>query len=673
MGISSPGIGSNLDVNGIVTKLMSVEQQPITLLDQKTASFQAKLSGFGTLKSVLAQFQATLQGLSTSSKFQGTNATIADTSIATATGSASATPGTYSLEVSKLAQAQKLNAAGQLSSTAAIGSGATTTLSFDFGTITGGALNTTTGKYTGASFASNGAGVKTVTIDASNNSLSGIRDAINKAAVGVTATIVNDGSGTPYRLSLTVNTTGVSNSLKLSVAGDATLSSLLGQDPGVDGGQALSETVTAQNAQFKVDGIDVSKTSNTVTDAIPGLTLNLAKTNAGTPTTVSVTRDTATVTASVNAFVQAFNNTTQTLRDAAAYDPTTKKAAVLNGESSVQSIQNQIRGVLSAPIAGGASAFTVLSQVGVTIQKDGTLGVDSAKLQKALTNNFDDVAGLFSALGKTSDALVNYTGSTEKTAAGAYPVTVTQLATQGTTTAGSAATLNITAGVNDTLAVNLDGVTGTITLAPGTYASADALATEIQSKINGASEFTKIGATASVTQSGGVLSIKSASYGSTSNATITGGTAQSGLGFGSGVVSLAGLNVAGTINGATATGRGQSLLAATGDASEGLSVLIAGGGIGSRGTVNYTKGYAYQLNQLTTSILSSTGSIASRTDGINASIKDIAKSKDALNARLVVIEARYRAQFNALDSVISGLSTTSTFLTQQLANLPKIS
>ncbi|MHB1176153.1 MAG: flagellar filament capping protein FliD [Sulfuriferula sp.] len=670
MGISSPGIGSGLDVNSIVAKLMSIEQQPLTALNNKVASYQAQLSGYAQIKSALSQFQSAVQGLSSPSQFQAVTATLADATIATASASAEATAGSYALEVSSLAQAQKLVAAGQASTSATIGSGTATTLTFDFGTISGGTLSN--GTYTGASFTSNGAGSKTVTIDASNNSLSGIRDAINSANIGVSATIVNDGSAAPNRLVLTDTTTGISNSMKISVSGDAAISSLLSQDPANNTGQALSETVTAQNANFKLDGVAVTKTTNTVTDAIQGVTLNLTKTNAGSPTQLTVAQDTASVTKAVNAFVTAYNNITQTLASATAYDPTTKKAALFNGDTSVSLMQNQIRNVLSTPVAGGGSAYTLLSQIGVTFQKDGTLAVDSTKLQSAITSNFSDIAGLFAAVGKTSDSLVGYSSASALTAPGAYSVNVTQLATQGSATASAAAGLTITAGVNDTLQVLVDGVTANVTLAAGSYASAAALATQIQSQINGASAFSSVGSAVTVTQSGGVLKITSNRYGSASAANITGGNGQANLNYGGTAVAANGVDTAGTINGVAATGSGQILTGATGDASQGLQIKINGGATGARGTVNYSRGYAYQFNSLTNSMLGSDGTISSSTDGINASIQRLNVDQQAWNARLTVIEARYRAQFTALDMMIGSMNTTSTFLTQQLANLPKI-
>lgn len=673
MGLSSAGIGSNLDVNSIVSQLMSVEQQPLTTLARKEASYQAKLSGFGTLKGALSQFQTAVSGLSDISKFQGVRATPADATIATASATAAATPGTYALEVSKLAQAQKLAAAGQASASAAIGAGTSTTLSFDFGTISGGTFDAPTGKYTGASFTTNGSGIKTVTIDSTNNSLAGIRDAINKANIGVSATIVNDGGASPYRLALSTNTTGKTNSLKIAVTGDAALSTLLSHNPGAaPAGQAFSETLTAQNAEFKVDGIAVSKTTNTVSDVISGVTLNLLKTNSGSTTNITVARDTASVLSSVNAFVKSYNDISQNLRDAAAYNASTKQGAILNGEATVRTIQTQIRNVLTAPVAGGASAYTLLSNVGVTMQKDGLLAVDSTKLQAAMDSNFNDVAGLFAAAGKSSDSLVAYSGSSSKTTPGAYGVNVTQLATKGNAVATAPAGLVIGAS-NDTLQVQLDGVTATITLGQATYANAAALAAEVQSKINGAAGFVAAGSSATASESAGVLTITSNRYGSVSNASITGGTGQANLKFDGSPTVTAGLDTAGTINGVAATGSGQSLTGATGNASEGISLKITGGSTGARGTVNYSQGYAYQFNKLATSLLGADGPIASRTDGINASLKSLAKNREQINTRLVNTEKRYRAQFTALDLTLSGMTKTSNFLTQQLANLSKSS
>jgi flagellar hook-associated protein 2 len=661
MALSSPGIGSNLDVNSIVSQLMSLESKPLNTLNQQEASYQAELTGYGSLKSALSTFQSALQGLTDSAKFAALSATPADTTALTASASSAAMAGNYAINVTTLAQAQKLVATGQTDVNTAIGSG---TVTFDFGTISGGSFNSSTGKYTGATFTSNGNGSKSIAIDSSNNSLQGIRDAINSAQVGVTATIINDGGTSPYRLVLTSNNPGISNSVKISVSGDTALSNLVAQDPA--GTQNLSETLSAQNANLTVDGIAVSKTSNTISDAIPGVTFTLLKASANT--TLSVSRDTNSVQSSVQAFVKAYNDVNKTLSDLSAYNSATKKGAVLQGDATVRTIQTQIRNTLTSTITALTGGTTLLSQIGVSFQKDGTLSLDAAKLQNVIANSPGDVAGLFAAVGKTTDSLISYVSASTSTKPGKYAVTVTQLATQGKSVGAQDISAGATiSSANDTLNVLVDGVPATLTLDHGTY-TATSLASQIQSKINGASAISSAGSTVTVAVSGTSLSITSSRYGSASKVSVTGGTAQATV-FGSGT-DTAGVDVAGTINGAAATGSGQTLTG-TGDAA-GLNLLVAGGALGNRGFISYSQGYAYKLNQLATAFIGSDGLIAGRTDGISKSIQDIANRRDAVNRQLADTEQRYRAQFTALDTLISNLNQTSTFLTQQLANLPKI-
>lgn len=658
-GVSS-AVTSGLDVNALVSQLMTVEQQPLAKLDKQEASYQAKLSAFGSIKGAVSSFQSTMRTLSNASSFRTVTATASDTSVMSATALTSALPGSYSVEVSSLAQSQKLVAAGQSGVGTAIGTGATTTLSFDFGTIAG---TLTNGKYdAGATFSTAGGGVKTVTIDSSNNSLQGMRDAINAAGIGVTASIINDGSATPYRLVLSSNNMGAVNSMKISATGDATVSALLANDPTAGAlGQNLSETVSALNAQMKVNGIAISKASNSVSDVISGVTLNLTKITT-TPITLTVAQDTAATTKAVNSFVASYNELSKTLTDLSSYDAATKKGATLQGDATIRNLQAKLRDMLNT---AGTGALTSLSQIGVTFQRDGSLAVDSSKLNSAMQNNFSDIAGLFAATGKASDSLVTYNASGINTKPGSYALTVTQLATQGNETGTAAPNLTINA-TNDTLVMNINGVNTTITLTSQTYASALALASEIQSKLNSATELSAAGLSVSASVNAGKISVTSNSYGATSSVVATSGNGLSNI-FGT-AISTTGVDVAGTINGVNASGSGQTLIAADNDA-QGLSVLINGGALGARGTVSYTQGYAYTLNNFATSVLASDGSLSSSTDEINTSIKSLAARRTALQHRLIGIEARYRAQFTALDQMLSSMNTTSTYLTQQLAGM----
>jgi flagellar hook-associated protein 2 len=518
---------------------------------------------------------------------------------------------------------------------------------------------------------------QTVTIDPANNTLSGVRDAINAANIGVSATIINDGASN--RLVMTSKDTGASSSIKISVSDsdgndlDASGLSQLAFDPtaAAGTGKNMAEVQSGQDAKLKIDGIDISKPSNTITDAIEGVTLNLLKSNTGSPTTLTVGRDVAGVKASVEAFVKAYNNVSQTLASLSAYNAGTKTGAALQGDSTTLSIQSRIRATLSAAVGGGAagSGLSSLSDIGVAFQKDGTLALDSTKLQAALDNDFDGIAGLFAAQGKSSDSLVSYVGSTGNTAPGNYAVTVSRLAAQASLAGSQAAGLTIIAGVNDQLDINVDGTSASITLSAGTYGSADALAAEVQSKLNGTAGFMNAGNSVTVSQSAGALTITSARYGSASAVSITGGNGAANL-MGASPASTAGVDVAGTINGVTATGLGQTLSAAVGDHAEGLRVDINGGPLGSRGNISFSRGYADQLNTLVGGFLTSDGMLASRTDGLNASIKDLDKRQSDFNDRMAATEARYRAQFTALDTMLSSLNQTSAYMTQQLSALP---
>lgn len=656
---------ASLDVNSIVSQLMAVERQPLGKLSAREAGYQAKLSAYGSVKGSFAGFQTALQGLNSVSKFQSLTAIASDTSVFSASASSNAAAGTYSVEVSSLAQAQRLVAAGQASSTAAIGSGAATTLTFDFGTIGGGTLSN--GVYSGASFASNGNGTKSITLDSSNNSLQGISDAINAAKIGVTASIINDGSGTPYRLALSSDSQGVSNSLKVSVSGDAAIDSLLGHDPA--GTQGLAETATAQNANFKLNGVAVTKTSNSFSDVLQGVTLTLNKLTTA-PATLTVARDTTAISSSISGFVKAYNDLTNTLKNVSAYDATSQRGAILQGDATVRTLQTQLRGIVGTAVTGTPGDLTTLSSIGVSFQKDGSLAVDQTKLNNAINNHFDEIASLFASVGKGTDSLVGFSSAATGTKPGSYAVNITQVATQGKTVGSTAITvpLDIVGGSNDTLALSVNGISASITLSPGTYNTTQALAAELQAKINGLTALSSMGVSVAVSENAGQLSITSVNFGSASSVSVSGGTAESVLGLNADTPTN-GVDVAGSIGGAVATGSGKLLTAASGDAL-GLGILINGGILGDRGVMNYSQGYASTLSQWATAILASDSTIAARTEGIGRTIADIGKRRSELEARLVNIEKRYRAQFTALDSMLSSMNVTSNYLTQQLANLP---
>lgn len=658
MALSSPGIGSNLDVSSIVSQLMALESRPLTALAKREAQYQAQLSAYGSLKGALSSFQTALQALATPARFTANKASVADSTILSAGASSSAAAGSYSIAVTTLAQAQKLKSSAFPAASDTLGSGRIT---IDFGT------------YAGDTFTLNpDKAAKEITIAPGQNSLAGIRDAINAANAGVSAGIVNDGTG--YRLVISSADSGAVNALRITVDDDdgtdtdaSGLSQLVfdGRSSGV---KNLTETVAAQNAALAIDGIAISKASNTITDAIEGVTLSLLKENSSS--TLTVARDSSGVQSAVASFVKAHNDAAKALKDLSAYNASTRQGAVLQGDSAVRSMQSQLRGLLNSALSHAGGGLTTLSDIGVSFQKDGTLALDSGKLQKAIDDKTKDISTLFAAVGKPTDSLISFVSSTTGTKAGTYAVNVTQTATQAAALGDLVlgATTTITAGANDTLGVSIDGTAVSVTLAAGDYTPAQ-MAAEIQSKINGAGALSSAGSAVIVSLSAGKLAMASSRYGAASKVESISGNAAAGTFGTADYTNGTGRGVAGTIGGVAATGSGQSLSGA-GDA-DGLKLTVTGGATGDRGTVKFAQGYAYQLDKLIENFLDSGGTIAGRTDGINRSVKDIAKRREALQLRLEMIEKRYRAQFTALDTMISSMTKTSNFLQQQLANLPK--
>ncbi|MEJ7687766.1 MAG: flagellar filament capping protein FliD [Variovorax sp.] len=421
--LSSLGVGSNLDLSGLLVSLEKAESQPLVMLQQRQVSYTTKLSAYGTLQSSLNTLKAAADKLSAPAFFQGAKATSSALDVLTASAGATASAGTYNVNVTQLAQAQSLVATGQVSAKTAVGNGVVT---IDFGT-TSGAVFTKDAARTAVP----------ITIDASNNTLEGIRDAINKAKGGVTASIVNDGSGTPHRLVLTSTETGEASSMKVSVAGDPALQNLLSHDPA--GTTNLQQTVAAQNAQLTVNGISVSSASNTVKESVQGTTLTLQKTGTST---LGVQRDTASVESAINDFVKAYNGLQSTAKSLTAFNVDKNTAAALVGDSTLRNLQTSVRSTLTAPQALGLDQMKTLSEIGVSFQKDGTMAVDADKLKTALAADMDGVARLFSSetastagYGKQLSALVDRataTGGALKTATDGITTSLKQLDDQYT-------------------------------------------------------------------------------------------------------------------------------------------------------------------------------------------------------------------------------------------------
>jgi flagellar hook-associated protein 2 len=370
--ITSNGVGSGLDVQGIVQKLVTAEgQDESTRLDTAEASAQAQISALGTLSASMASLQDAVTKLQDLNGFQGRQAVTSSNDFFTATAGTTALPASYDVEVENLAQAQKLQSTAFASGTTAVGTGT---------------LRITTG---GQNF--------DITIDSTNNTVSGIASAINASAAGnsVVATVIT-GAGGAATLTLTARTTGLANAITVTQSGgDGGLASLQYPPSGTTG---FSEITKALDAHAKIDGVEVTSATNTVSSAVDGVTLNLVKANdPGDTSTLTVQYDQSGAESLINAFVKAYNGVVDSVQSVASYNADTKQAGPLFGDAGVTNIVDQLRRVLGSAIPGVDSAVNMLAKIGVTADLDGHLSVDSTKLDAAFSTDFNDVGKLFAA------------------------------------------------------------------------------------------------------------------------------------------------------------------------------------------------------------------------------------------------------------------------------------
>lgn len=663
-GIQAPGVGSNLDINSIVTQLVAAEKAPTeNRLASNEALVQARLSSLGLVKSSLSDFQTAVRSLSTTTAFQSKSVSISNQSLFTATVSSAAKPGRYSVEVSSLAQSQKLVSKTFTGAAATVGTG---TLHIQFG-------NYDSDSNTFTEDAAHSA--VDIVIGADKSSLQGIRDAVNAAETGVTASILNDGTGDRLVFS---SESGAKSGMKITVSddgdGDLTDSSVglsqLAFDPVADAdlGRNMTETLAATDALIKVDGITITRPTNSVTGVLAGVTLDLNEMAPGTPTTMIIAENKDSIKTAVESFVTSFNQLKTVLNDATKYDTEQKKGAVLIGDSAIRSINSQMQRIMGGVIEGVSGQVRALADIGITTARDGTLQLDSAKLSTALSSNIDGFAALFATAGNSSDSLVDYVKAGSNTKVGQYAVNITQIATQSTyTNTIGAGTFTIDAN-NDTFKLKVDGLqSGVITLTQQSNLSGAALALEMQAQIN-ADETLKSGSrSVSVVYDSdtGQMKITSNHYGSDSKIDVTqieSASSAIGLTIMSGTE---GHDVAGTIGGFAATGVGTKLTG-SGDA-DGLQINVLGGLIGDRGTVEYSKGVAQQLNVLIDNFLSSDGVLTQRIGDFNQRLDAIGQSRTKLSERLTSMEAMLRAQFQAMDLMVGQMKATGDYLTSQFS------
>ncbi len=361
--ITAPGVGSGLDINSLVDKLVALEKRPLQAVQRQKSDAQAQLSSYGKFKNVLSDFRSAMSALSTRDSFQLFAASSSNENSFDATTGADASGGSHAIDVTSLATRHKLASSAFADSTAVVGEG-TLTLS-------------------------NGVDSFDVTIDASNNTLAGIRDAINSASdnTGVSATILTDDAGT--RLIMTARDSGTANAIQVSVSGDSqgSDSDNIGLSQLVFDATTrnLSEVNAASDAELSIDGFSVTSASNIVSGALQGVTLNLHATGSGT---LDIATDTGAIKESAQSFVDAFNNLRATISDL--------RKGNLEADSTLLSVENLVLGQVNTKANINGGNFDYLTQVGVEIDRYGKMSLNAARFEDALNSDFDGVSKLFS-------------------------------------------------------------------------------------------------------------------------------------------------------------------------------------------------------------------------------------------------------------------------------------
>ncbi|MGD9949439.1 MAG: flagellar filament capping protein FliD [Desulfobulbus sp.] len=382
MTIQFGGLASGLDTGSIIEQLMKIEQQPIVRLETDKTWLNNRLSAFTEIDSRLKAFSDSIKDLNYNDTLQKRSVKQSSEEYLSATVSREALPGTsYQVEVVSLAQVQKSVAT----------TGVTSKTSATFGT---GSIDLT---VDGTSHA--------IDITSENNSLEGIMKAINEADIGVKAAIINDGTANPYRLILTGENVGKTFSLENGgLAGGTDTLGNFNVDDG-SGNITNPPVQKADQAHIRVDSIDIYSDSNTLTEAIPGVTLDLLQSKEGSTTTLNISIDKDSIKSAIEAFAKGYNEVVSFITGQSVINE--EGGGVLGGDSGINAIKRHLQNMLTGQHSN-SGIFSSLSQLGFETQKDGTLEVNDKTLSDAINNNIDSVASLLAGDGDEEGVATQY-------------------------------------------------------------------------------------------------------------------------------------------------------------------------------------------------------------------------------------------------------------------------
>jgi flagellar hook-associated protein 2 len=666
--VKSLGAGSGVDSANIIKQLKEIEKAgPQARIDAKKLKAETQISDFGLISSSLTALKTAATALTDKEGFFSKSATYTPSeAFAPVKLDTKVASGTYAFDIAQIAKAQSLSSGKFNSLTDPVGTG---TLTFELGSWTdSGSTNfELDGTKTGAS----------VTIDSSNNTLQGLRDAINKASFGVQASVIKDGTG--YRLALTA-ASGQNNQLRITASED-------GGAPSNDDNTGLSrfifnqttkqlgEDQKGQDAKFTVNGLNLSRDKNKIDDVVEGFTFQLTKGDPGKVVSVTISDDKAFAEEKVRAFVDAYNTFLSATKPAFAYDEEKQKYGSLAGDSLGKSVLTSVKSIIAAGIPGleGANT-TALTNVGIrTSITDGTLQINETDFRKAFDTNFEGLQRLFSPDTRSTNGAISVNSFGKQTVPGSYDVVVTTPPKQGFNTGAVLAgsfPLDSTGKIYQ-FKLKANGVDSDLITLPAdkVYASTDELISQLQTSINSDPKLLAAGITLTAGMSGGALQLTSTRYGSNSSVEFTDvhADAQAELGLSIGI-GTKGIDVAGTVNGKAAFGFANVLRPDLGEKAEGLNLLVTENATTAK--VTYSKGFGGELNSLIDKFLLTKGLLDNRKTELNDQLGTFKDDQKNLDRRVAAFEVRMSRQFRAMESILNGMSGSGKYLDNLFKSLP---
>lgn len=630
---SISGITSGLDWSSMISQLVELQRKPITLIEDRQTTLSDKKSAWNELNTKLLSLKAATGSLSAVDDFDvftptatitGTSSDVED--IVTFAVGSNATEGSYAITVNQLATAEKRK-------------------SIEFTSMSD-ALNIS------GDLEING---QTISVEITD-SLSDIQKKINSLNSGddpidVTASIVSE-SSTKYRLTLTSQTTGTAG---MTVT-DGTNGSTLGLDDTVD-----NKIIDGQNAIIVVDGVDgftIERSTNTITDVISGVTLNLVGEDPGATITLNVGRDHDGIKDKIQDFVDAYNEVMTYIAEQNTASEDGETTGALFADSSLQTIKSSLRNVILSGVSGLDSTLDHLSIIGINIDKTGKLSINEKKLDGYLKSNFEDIVNLFAAHGSSTSSSLTYVTSDEKVAEGDYEVTITQAATKSST---------VGSGFSGTLSGD---VTLTLTSSGGTVES---ITLSDQSGIDAIVDAINAADTIGITAQnvGGELRLTSDYYGTPGNFTVSVSGGNLGLAAVTQGVDVAGtIRKQGSIEEMTMTGQGQVLTGDDGQDVDGLVIRYTGTSTGTPLNFTFVKGIAEKLDQALYSMTDSIdGYVANKQSSLQNQINNIDDKIEKMEIRLSKYEETLTAKYTAMETLLNTLQSQQSWLTSQINSL----